>query len=288
MERCSEAGSTQSSPARQRTVKHCKACTLAVRPKITLPTNHANKNGRARVKHTARRARRTSAVPREPSRGLTQFSEGWTPLFAAKTSKMLRYSDNFSLTTTSGIVSSYVFAANGLFDPNVTGTGHQPMGFDQMMLSYEHFVVTKAMIQVTFRNVSSATTPTVAIRVEGALTPITSIQQILEFGLLTTATLEGKAVQGDNQTLRCKVDLRRFQGLNNLSDDPEQRGNINANPTELTYFHVQAWDTAGNTSSINCDVIMEFHAEFSEPRTLTQSLTRTLHSLVVAEAKHTA
>jgi len=61
------------------------------------------------------------------------------PIFSAKTTRALRYSDYFQLTTTSGAVSTYVFAANGLYDPNITGTGHQPMGFDQLLQFYNHY-----------------------------------------------------------------------------------------------------------------------------------------------------
>lgn len=254
-------------------------------PSIQLP-NHKKQhsNGRARVKRKGKKSSSTSAVPRQ-IRGMTQFSENWTPLFAPKAVRKLRYSDSFSYTSTSGLLNTYVFAANGLFDPNITGTGHQPMGFDQMMLSYEHYVVTHASIKVTFRNATSGTTPSCGISVNAALTPLTSIQQLLEFGLLTTATLEGKAVSGDCQTLQERVDLRRFQGVKSINDDPEERGNINSNPVELTYFHVHVWDTAGNSTTVNCDVIIEFTAMFTEPRSLTQSLSRMLHTMVVAEAK---
>ena len=40
-----------------------------------------------------------------------------------------------------GIPASYVFSANGLYDPNITGIGHQPRGFDQLMALYDHYVV---------------------------------------------------------------------------------------------------------------------------------------------------
>lgn len=39
-----------------------------------------------------------------------------------------------------GVVGSYVFQINGPYDPNVTGIGHQPLGFDQLMLMYEHYI----------------------------------------------------------------------------------------------------------------------------------------------------
>lgn len=47
-------------------------------------------------------------------------------------------------------VSPYVhtFRATDLYDPDYTGTGHQPLGFDQMMLMYRKFLVLKSKISV--------------------------------------------------------------------------------------------------------------------------------------------
>jgi len=44
--------------------------------------------------------------------------------------------------------SEYAFRLNSLFDPNFTGTGHQPRGFDQMAGFYLNYCVYKVQIQV--------------------------------------------------------------------------------------------------------------------------------------------
>ena len=42
------------------------------------------------------------------------------------------YSDQFQLTCTAGALQQYTFAMNGLYDPNLTGTGSQPRYFDTL------------------------------------------------------------------------------------------------------------------------------------------------------------
>lgn len=55
-----------------------------------------------------------------------------------------------------GTPAIYIFRLSDLFDPNLTGAGHQPARFDQYMTMYEQFVVTAAAIKVSFQNLQGA------------------------------------------------------------------------------------------------------------------------------------
>jgi len=194
----------------------------------------------------------------------------------------LRYVDNISITTTAGAVATYVFRANDLFDPDFTSTGHQPMGFDQMMLSYNHFCVLKARIKVTFKNYTSVS-QTVAIRQDATSSPLTVINRILEFGGVVSTSLGQAGTFGSEQNLIMDVNIPRLQGVNETTAlaDPTLRGDAATSPTELTYFHLQAWDAAGNGANIQCQVMLEQLAMFTEPRDLIESLSdRLLHANV--------
>ena len=88
-----------------------------------------------------------------PTRGLSNAQgelKTQTPLFPVRVTKKLPYYEpSFSLTGTAGVISQYVFSANGVYDPNITSTGHQPLGFDTMMLYYEQYTVIESRITVT-------------------------------------------------------------------------------------------------------------------------------------------
>ena len=72
-------------------------------------------------------------------------------LMPAKYQAKLRYSTTFTLTpSAANIVSQRVFSANGMYDPDVTGVGHQPRGFDQIMSLYSHYTVTKCEMRCMF------------------------------------------------------------------------------------------------------------------------------------------
>lgn len=196
------------------------------------------------------------------------------PIFPPSITKRLRYSTTFAGSTTSGAISStYVIRANDLFDPDFTGTGHQPMGFDQLMLWYNHFCVLSAKITVVCKN-TAASAPTICLRVDADSTPLTVIDRIVEFGGCVTECLELKGTFGANKTLTMSVDIARLQGVSRsaITADPTLRGSAAASPTEISYFHITMWDTVGTNGSMECDVILEQVAKFMEPRDVTTSL----------------
>jgi len=209
-----------------------------------------------------------------PSADLTQVTELFMPLFPAKVRKTLRYSTNVTLASTAGAVTTWVFAANGLFDPDVTGTGHQPMGFDQMMVQYNHFCVAAAKIKVVFKSVAATAKMTVCIRQDAAPTPITVIDRIVEMGGCVLDYLDFSATSGAQKTMWLSVDMAKSQGISPaaLTADNTLRGDVANNPVELTYFHVSVWDAAASSGTVNCDVILEQDSYFLEPRDQTVSL----------------
>jgi len=221
-----------------------------------------------------------AVLPRPKDFGATtSITELWTPIAPARRTCRLRYSDYCALSSASGVIAAYVFTANGLYDPNRTGTGHQPLGFDQMMLSYEHFAVVSSKITATFRNTTSST-PTVAITVAPSTTNLTSIPQVIESGLLQMSMLEYKGANGSIQTLQVGCDIKRFHGVVDVLDNPSLQGSAAADPTEGSYFILYLWDQLGVSGSCSVDIMIEYTAIFTEPRQLTESLRGKVHALL--------
>lgn len=67
--------------------------------------------------------------------------------------RLLKYSDLITVPSQiSTIRSLYSFRANSAFDPDYTGIGHQPLGFDQMMALYARYEVISTKCTATFFN----------------------------------------------------------------------------------------------------------------------------------------
>jgi len=72
--------------------------------------------------------------------------------------RVLPYTNTIALTSgNSGATSAstQVFRLNSLFDPDLSGTGHQPYGFDQLSQWYNSYLVTNAKITITFTTLGS-------------------------------------------------------------------------------------------------------------------------------------
>jgi len=217
---------------------------------------------------------------------VTEVIEPAMPLFAAKTQRRLRYSDYCSLTSTSGVVTSYVLAVNGAYDPDITGTGHQPKGFDSMMLFYNHYCVMDCALHVTCQGYSSSKM-TVCLRMDASSTPLTSINDIIEQGGCVIDYLDVTATHGSIAPLGMVFNIPKIQGVSKsaMTADTSLRGTSVSNPTELTYAHLQVWDAAGQTGQVVFNFVMDWNIVFLEPRDAPQSLAERLRQEAVLAAK---
>jgi len=160
------------------------------------------------------------------------------------------------------------------------------MPFDQLMLSFEHYVGMNARMVVNFKNTSTTATMSCAISLNASATPITAYQQLAENGVLVRDRL-GMYPYGDSvKTLSLPCSVGKFGDVRNLLDNPNYEGSVSANPTEQSYFHISCWnpDTVSSIDCI-CEIYIVYDAIFREPRKNSVSLQAALKKLILAEEK---
>lgn len=208
---------------------------------------------------------------------MTSILQRTTPIFPLSkfVKNQIYYEYSLSLSPAIGSVASYAFSANGLYDPNITGTGHQPLGFDQMELLYEHYNVLHSHCKVTFANSNANNATRVAI----FIAPDTTTQaptSIMENGLCVTDVVIG-GLDGANRmkTLEIECDIPKYFGRTRegVISDTDLQGTAAANPTEQVYFIIAAWNPfdLSAATSIIMDVVLSYDAYYSEPRKLIAS-----------------
>jgi hypothetical protein len=166
----------------------------------------------------------------------------------------------------------YIFSANGLFDPDITGTGHQPRGFDQLMLFYDHYVVQKTKITVRFFNASTATPAVAFITVRDSSVKSTNALDYVESSITKSTSLAVEGSSSANKTLEHLVDVGRFLGRNDTMSDSQLKGDAANNPVEGCFFHVGAYTPDLFTATtVQIQVVIEYHLTLIEPKIVAAS-----------------
>lgn len=192
----------------------------------------------------------------------------------------LTYFDQFPLNAGSTVPDNYVFRANSLFDPNLTGAGHQPLGYDQWTTFYSNWVVVRAAVKFTMTPPNlSISTP----QIDNAIVAVTPRRNDASALSTVTNALEQPytrwtMVSGYSRppTLSLTVDCARFFGVfpTVYRSSLEYSGAIGANPTQVLHFVLTAGSTqAGTTDPDPIYVTAEFLFDcvFYNAITLAQS-----------------
>lgn len=205
---------------------------------------------------------------------LTQTGGGLSPAFPmAKTFKMkTRYVDIFELNPgVVGTPATKVFSLNGLYDPDITGIGHQPIGFDEIMPLYDHYTVIGARARLTFTNGDPNVAQRIILQLKDQSTTSTNISEILENGMSRWCVASKEGGGKDTCTLSINCSMNKFFGKKTLTEH-DYRGGISSNPTEQVYLHCTAAPLDGVDSiGVKCTLVIEYIAIFHEPKQLTQS-----------------
>jgi hypothetical protein len=210
----------------------------------------------------------------------------FTPLFPVQTRKRLVYYEpSLALTGSAGVYTYYVFSANGLYDVDITSTGHQPIGWDQLMLYYEQATCLRSKITLRAAN-NGAQVSVVGISLAPDTTSLGSAGVFIENGLNTSVLSDSRGTNGTGQRvheLNLSCEVAKYFGRpspREIVNDVQLCTTAAANPTEQAYYHIATWGAGGavdNTAYL-CDVLIEYDVIFWEPRKVALSLEQ-LHAM---------
>lgn len=185
----------------------------------------------------------------------------------------MRYSTNFSLNVgVAGVADTRVFSANGLYDPDITGVGNQPRGFDQLMTMYDHYIVTASKITVwSSIQTAESNDQFTHILPRDSNSAFTTPDDIFEYRYHVTKLL-GRGGDADHSPLKCYMKIGQFLGGRDPLTDPDLKGTSAANPVEQAFWHVAASSIAlADTNGQTLRVIIDYDVLFVEPKQPTQS-----------------
>jgi len=231
-----------------------------------------------RKKTVKRPSYRRTRRARLPRRSLRRAPIGGFPM--AKYCR-LRYVEHVTLDPGVDLMQRYSFRANSLFDPNHTGIGHQPAGFDEWMARYNHYTVLGSKCTAQFINPGEThLTPGYAGIIltadETDASSFTSIDNLLESRLSTKFRPAGLVLGNTNSTtiLKSTFSAKKFFHISKATmiGNTNYSGTSGTNPTEGAYFSLcYASINGNNPETITIRVTIDYYAVFTEPKILLGS-----------------
>lgn len=194
-------------------------------------------------------------------------SPSWVAPFAPRMVRRLKYCETVALVEGAvGAGALYVFTPSSLFDPNNTGTGHQPMFFDQLCTStgpYTRYRVLSVRAKVSIIS-SSAPQSLVGLYLSPSLST----------GASQVANLEKPAAQWKQLTpYNCGIPIATFAvaersakmlGITekHLLDDDNYAGYYNSSPGINYALTLFAYGLSGVVFTGYATVELDLEAEF--------------------------
>jgi hypothetical protein len=179
--------------------------------------------------------------------------------------KQLKYID-FAEQVSAG-VSVYTYRLNSLYDPDETGTGSQPYGFDELMTLYTYYRVESVDIEVEATNIGG-NAALVAVAPSRLATDPTSVQDVAAMPHAKHALLPNI---GDNKILfTFHVNIADLLGLVGNVDD-NLIGTASTNPTRMCYMHCASTEYDASAKAIYWSVKINYNARFTNLKQLALS-----------------
>lgn len=173
-----------------------------------------------------------------------------------------KYTELYTKTSTTSSFATHQWIANGMFDPNATGTGHQPMYFDNLAAIYDHYTVVRSTCKFTFCPSAAPTTPIeyVAFIDDDSTFPNTMAaakEKQLSKSCLVPLN------HSDPVVMTLEWNARDTFGGDPLSNDALQ-GTSAGNPTEIVSFVSGAQVSVGATTSFVVTAEIIYYAVWDE------------------------
>jgi hypothetical protein len=207
------------------------------------------------------------------NRGYTQIARPAWQFLEPHQYLTFKYSDfqTITLLTVTGV--SQIYNLNSLFDPDRTGTGHQPYGYDQLSAMYNRYRVLRVKWKVKFATSSGdyfalvlpsngllASAPT-------TLAPfITASECPLSKSIIQSSTSQSETVIGS-------IKLNELNGVTRteyIADDRFE-AQVSTSPAELIVLNLAFYNPNVGTTIINFNVTLEYEADLHDPILLAGS-----------------
>jgi hypothetical protein len=181
----------------------------------------------------------------------------------------LRYHMTTPLNSTTGSVAKQGFRWNSCFDPDYTGSGHQPLYWDQYTAMYDNYVVSDARAVVKFANASNAPF-IVGVSTDDDTTTSSTIDTLCEQNHSMSTLLPPQTGSLSAIEFHPNWNYETVIGDNPFASQGAKTA-IGADPAQISLLNCFAATADASSSSCYVDVYLYQKVTFTELKTPTQS-----------------
>lgn len=184
------------------------------------------------------------------------------------------YTEAVSLSATgAGSAGSYTFSLNNLYDPNISGTGYQPIGFDQMSQIWLNYRVLKVRVKAEFQVVPGATnTNEVGMYPSGLSTMPADFNAWFVQPFCKTGVLSASGGPGSRQLYETYYPWSVLGVTKaNYMNENDYLSSSTGGPLRPTYLHLFAKSIGVADTSAGCRVFLEYTVLATQPVALGMS-----------------
>lgn len=175
-----------------------------------------------------------------------------------------RYHDAY-VSSNSSSIQTWTMRANDVYDPREDLGGHQPRGFDQMMLLYSKFVVvgSKITVQASYSGALNPVNANIGLRLGASKLNPSNANDIYEDPTIKTRVINDIG----GLTLTKYFSLKKWSGgAKPLSEDNLQ-GFDGASPNTTWLYQVMVFPSDGSTSvgPVSLNVTVDYIVMYFDP-----------------------
>lgn len=180
----------------------------------------------------------------------------------------LKYVESFTINLATTVGSQQTMNLNSIFDPNRTGTGHQPYGYDQLAVLYNRYRVHKTHWKVTFGTqagtYSLVVLPTNGL-VSSSVVDASTYQTVCEYPHAKVRTQGG--LGSPSIVVSGSILLHKLNGVSvtEYNGDDRFEAQIGASPTEIMTLTIGVLNTSVGTINSVFTVEMTYWVELHDP-----------------------
>lgn len=180
------------------------------------------------------------------------------------------YGDSVILNAGSGTGIQYLFSCNSCYDPDRTGTGTQPRGFDELMALFDHGTVISARLDAGIYN-TNAGAQLFSIGVRDTVVTTPTFKEMLEQPQIVWTHVPGTE-GGGCANLTMTVNPNKFLGRSKPLSEDSLRFSASSNPSEECFFVLSTGDiSGGDPGAVYVNVRIVYTCILTEPKHPTAS-----------------